>query len=59
MLSESHRTGAQGWPFSSSCAVFLWFCNHSAQNPCQGCDIASNQKADGINSGIAEFTAAD
>jgi len=45
MLSEPRHTGAQGWSFSSSCAVLLWLCNHSAHHPCQGRDIASNQKA--------------
>uniref|UniRef100_A0A0A9F9P5 Uncharacterized protein n=1 Tax=Arundo donax TaxID=35708 RepID=A0A0A9F9P5_ARUDO len=57
--SGDRAQGAEGWSVSSSCAVLLWICYHSAHHHCQGCNITSNKEAGRINSGHAEFTATD
>lgn len=36
--------GSEGWALNFTCAIFLWFCNHSTNNTSKSCNFSSNQK---------------
>uniref|UniRef100_A0A453DZL7 Membrane insertase YidC/Oxa/ALB C-terminal domain-containing protein n=1 Tax=Aegilops tauschii subsp. strangulata TaxID=200361 RepID=A0A453DZL7_AEGTS len=57
MLSDIRHTDSEGWSLSSSCALRLWVCHHSAHHCREGCNIAVNEAAGRINHGDAEFAA--